>query len=162
MQSKVQRLVKRDLVSVLKELLNQGEGILALQVFEEVRKEHWYKPQLSVYVDMITVLANNGLHEKVEHICSYLLRECLEPDTEGFNMLLRTLLNFGFNHAAMDCFRLMKLWESEPDESTFRILIHGLESNGEIDLSVAVKHEAEKYFDGHLEFLEEKEEAVLT
>jgi len=129
-------------------------------VFEEVRKEHWYKPQLSVYIDMITVLANNDLYDKVEQICSYLKKEYLEPDTEGFNMLLKTLLNLGFNNTAMDCFRLMKLWESEPDESTFRILIHGLESNGEMDLSVAVKREAEKYFDGHLEFLEEKEEMV--
>lgn len=111
---------------------------------------------------MITVLANNGLHENVRHVCSYLLKECLEPDTEGFNMLLRTLLNFGFNHTAMDCFRLMKLWESEPDESTFRILVHGLESKGEMDLSIAVKHEADKYFDGQLEFLEEKEETVLN
>lgn len=127
-----------------------------------MRKEHWYKPQLSVYVDMITVLANNGLKEKVEQICSYLKKECLEPDTEGFNMLLRTLLNFGFNNTAMDCFRLMKLWESEPDESTFRILIKGLESNGELDLLLSVKDEAEKYFDGNLEFLEEEEQLVLN
>ncbi|ONK68673.1 uncharacterized protein A4U43_C05F14700 [Asparagus officinalis] len=150
------------MVAVLKELQNQGEGTLAFQVFEEVRKEHWYKPQLSVYVDMITVLANNGLKEKVEQICSYLKKECLEPDTEGFNMLLRTLLNFGFNNTAMDCFRLMKLWESEPDESTFRILINGLESNGELDLLLSVKDEAEKYFDGNLEFLEEGEQLILN
>ncbi|XP_020268109.1 pentatricopeptide repeat-containing protein At2g35130-like [Asparagus officinalis] len=111
---------------------------------------------------MITVLANNGLKEKVEQICSYLKKECLEPDTEGFNMLLRTLLNFGFNNTAMDCFRLMKLWESEPDESTFRILINGLESNGELDLLLSVKDEAEKYFDGNLEFLEEGEQLILN
>ncbi|KAJ6828696.1 putative pentatricopeptide repeat-containing protein [Iris pallida] len=160
--SRIRRLLKRDMVAVLRELLSQGEGMLVLQVFEEVRKEDWYKPQLSIYTDMITVLARNKLIDKVEQICSYLKMERLEPDTEGYNSLLGTLLEFGFNHTAMDCFRLMKLWECEPEESTYRILINGLESNGEMDLSTAVRHEAEEYFGGQLGFLEEKEEMVLS
>lgn len=162
LESKVRRLVKFDMIAVLRELLRQGEALLSLQVFEEVRKEYWYKPQLTVYVDIIRVLASNDLPEKVEQVCSYLKMECLEADTEGFNVLLSSLLEFGFTRTAMDCFRLMKLWESEPDESTFRILINGLESKGEIDLSTAIRQEAENFFGGPLEFLEEREEVVLV
>ncbi|XP_072992236.1 protein THYLAKOID ASSEMBLY 8-like, chloroplastic [Typha latifolia] len=159
-ESKLRRLIKTDMVAVLKELLNQEEGLLAFQVFEEIRKEYWYKPQLLLYVDMISVLASSGLHEKVEKVCSFLKVEYLEPDTEGFNLLLKKLLEFGFTQLSMDCFRLMKLWESEPDESTYSILINGLDSKGEKDLSFSVRLEAENYFGGPIDFLEEKEELV--
>ncbi|PKU81549.1 pentatricopeptide repeat-containing protein At1g62350-like [Dendrobium catenatum] len=154
-ETKVRRLVKFDLVAVLRELQWQGEAILAFQVFEELRREHWYKPQVSIYVDIISVLAKSGLYEKVEQVCSYLKTECLEPDTEGFNLLMKTLLEYGFTQTAMDCFRLMKLWESEPDEHTFRILISGLESNGDKDSAIAIRAEAKKQLGRTLEFFEE-------
>ncbi|WOK95405.1 pentatricopeptide repeat-containing protein [Canna indica] len=160
--AKVRRLIKGDMVAVLRELQSQGEGLLALEVFEEVRKEHWYKPQLSLYNDMIRVLASCSLTEKVEHVLSYLKMEHLDADTEGFNLLLRTLLDFGYIQPAMECFRLMKLWESEPDLSTYVILINGLKAKEEIDLSNLVRQEAEQHFGESLEFLEQNEETVLT
>uniref|UniRef100_A0A1D1Y6F0 Pentatricopeptide repeat-containing protein At2g35130 n=1 Tax=Anthurium amnicola TaxID=1678845 RepID=A0A1D1Y6F0_9ARAE len=109
---------------------------------------------------MITVLARNGLLKQIELVCSFLKMESWGPDTEGFNSLLRTLLHLGFIHTTMDCFRLMKLWESDPDESTFRILINGLESKGEMYISVTVREEAQKLFGTSLHFLEEDEEMV--
>eukprot|EP00262_Sarcandra_glabra_P009019 TRINITY_DN22994_c0_g1_i1.p1 TRINITY_DN22994_c0_g1~~TRINITY_DN22994_c0_g1_i1.p1 ORF type:complete len:240 (-),score=42.17 TRINITY_DN22994_c0_g1_i1:77-796(-) len=160
-QSKVKRLLKFDLIAVLRELQRQNEAILALQVFEDVRKEHWYKPQVSVYADMIAVLASNGLFEKVELLFSYMKMESLDADTAGFNGLLRTLMEFNITQTSMECFYLMKEVGCEPDESTFRILINGFESKGEDGLSAIVRQEAEKYFGGSLEFLEEEETAVL-
>lgn len=151
-ETKVRRLVKFDLIAVLRELQTQGEALLAFQVFKELRREHWYKPKVSIYVDMISVLAKNGLHEKVEQACSYLKMERLEPDTEGFNLLLNTLLEHGFTQTALDCFRLMKLWESEPDEFTYRILLDGLKCHGDNDASIAVRDEAERQLGGPLEF----------
>lgn len=109
---------------------------------------------------MITVLASNGLYKEVDQICSYLKKEQWEADTEGFNSLLKTLFEFGFTQTAMDCFRLMKLWESEPDDLTYRILIHGLESKGEADLSVTIREEAKEHFGETLDFLDEKEETA--
>ncbi|RWV77808.1 hypothetical protein BHE74_00036253 [Ensete ventricosum] len=134
--------------------------LIANQVFDEVRREHWYKPKLSVYNDMIKVLASCGLPEKVEKVCSCLKMEHLDADTEGFNLVLRTLLDFGFVQAAMDGFRLMKLWESEPDESTYAILINCLEALGEIDLSVLVREEAEQHVGGPLVFLEKRDDEM--
>uniref|UniRef100_A0A1D1Z180 Pentatricopeptide repeat-containing protein At3g46870 n=1 Tax=Anthurium amnicola TaxID=1678845 RepID=A0A1D1Z180_9ARAE len=162
MESKVRRLIKSDMMAVLGELQQQNQAFLALQVFEEVRRENWYQPKLSVYVDMITVLARNGLLKQIELVCSFLKMESWGPDTEGFNSLLRTLLDFGFIHTTMDCFRLMKLWESDPDESTFRILINGLESKGEMDISATVREEAQKLLGKSLDFLEEGEEMVCA
>lgn len=136
------------------------------QVFEEIRKEYWYKPQVSYYADMVAVVASNGLFEKVHLLFSYLKAEILNADAdaeaEGFNALLTTLMEFGIYEVIMECFQLMKEVGCEPDESTFRILINGFESKGEMDLSAIVRQEAEKYFDESLEFLLEKEEEAVS
>ncbi|KAF8406743.1 hypothetical protein HHK36_008835 [Tetracentron sinense] len=158
-ESKVKRLLKFDLIAVLRELQRQNQAPLALQVFEDVRKEYWYKPQVLLYADMITMLANNGLFEKVELLFLYLKMEYnLEGDTESFNAMLRTLMEFSMTGLAMECLPLMKVVGCEPDKSTFKILINGLESKGETGLAAIVRQEAEKYFGSSLEFLEEKED----
>ncbi|XP_078432685.1 protein THYLAKOID ASSEMBLY 8-like, chloroplastic [Wolffia australiana] len=159
MESKVRRLLKFDMMAVLGELQRQDEAFLALQVFEEIRKEHWYKPNLSVYVDLISLLARSGSPAQVEQVYSYLMMERWNPDTKGFNSLFQTLLDLGRVRQAMDCFRLMKLWESDPDEQTFKILILGFESVGEKETAASLRSEAEKIF-GSLDFLTEEEEAV--
>ncbi|GJN02597.1 hypothetical protein PR202_ga19964 [Eleusine coracana subsp. coracana] len=153
-EPKLRRLLKADLVAVFRELAAQGEALLALQVFEEIWKEHWYRPRLLWYVDLVTVLASKGLRSEVEKACSYLKREQLEPDTEGFNLLLKALLDAGFTQLAMDCFRLMKLWDSDPDRVTYRTLIRGLESLGKMILSADLRLEAESEY-GSLDFLDE-------
>lgn len=166
--SKVRRLIKFDLIALLRELQRQNEALLSLQVFEEIRKEYWYKPQVSVYADMVAVVASNGLFEKVHLLFSYLRAEILNADAdadaeaEGFNALLTTLMEFGIYEVVMECFQLMKEVGCEPDESTFRILINGFESKGEMDLSAIVRQEAEKYFGESLEFLLEKEEEAVS
>lgn len=112
---------------------------------------------------MITVLATNGMFEMVERVFLYLQMESsLEADTENFNSLLRTLMEFSIIRLAMECFHLMQVVGCEPDKSTFRILINGLESKGETDLSAIVRKEAEKNFGGSLEFLEEQEDVTLS
>ncbi|KAJ3707638.1 hypothetical protein LUZ61_011343 [Rhynchospora tenuis] len=150
----VQRLIKRDMVAVMRELLSQGEPLLALLVFEEIRKEHWYRPQLSMYVDIISLLASSNLTKELQHTCSLLKREYhLQADTETFNLLLQVLLEFGHLHLALDSFRLMKLWDCEPDQDTYTILIPKLQSMGEIDVSHSLRLEAKRRYGTSLDFL---------
>ncbi|WVZ86082.1 hypothetical protein U9M48_032923 [Paspalum notatum var. saurae] len=155
-EPKLRRLLKADMVAVFRELAAQGEALLALQVFDEIRKEHWYKPRLLWYVDLVTVLASKGLQSEVDKACSYLKREQLEPDTDGFNLLLKALLDAGFTQLAMDCFRLMKLWDSDPDRTTYTTLIKGVESLGKMELTAGIRLEAENDY-GSLDFLNEVE-----
>ncbi|XP_004290086.1 PREDICTED: pentatricopeptide repeat-containing protein At3g46870-like isoform X2 [Fragaria vesca subsp. vesca] len=54
--SKFRRLLKLDMMAVLKDLLRQNECFLALKVFQDIRKEYWYKPQVMLYADMIKAL----------------------------------------------------------------------------------------------------------
>ncbi|XP_078165840.1 vacuolar sorting protein 9 domain protein [Carex rostrata] len=160
-REKVQRLIKKDMVAAMRELLSQDEALLALFVFEEIRKEHWYRPQLLMYLDIISVLAKLNLQEELEQICSYLKREYyLEADTERFNLLIGVLMESGFVNLAVDCYRLMKLWEHEPDRDTYRILIHGLESRGNLDISHSIRVHAKKQFGASLDFLEKKEDTA--
>lgn len=103
------------------------------------------------------MLASKGLLSEVSKACSYLKREQLEPDTDGFNLLLKTLLDAEFTQLTMDCFRLMKLWNSEPDRITYRTLINGLESLGEMDLSAKMRLEAENDYGDLWDYLDEEE-----
>ncbi|KAF5184250.1 Pentatricopeptide repeat, partial [Thalictrum thalictroides] len=131
-------------------------------VFEDVRKEYWYKPQLLLYANMIHMLANNNLLEKVDLLLFYLKIEMLRLDadinTEGFNVLLQTLMDYSFTTHAMECFQLMKEVKCDLNEATFKILVIGLESKGETGLSSMLRQEAQKYIGWPLECLEQKEE----
>ncbi|XP_052191823.1 protein THYLAKOID ASSEMBLY 8, chloroplastic-like [Diospyros lotus] len=157
--SNFKRLLKSDMMAVLRELLRQNQCLLALQVFEHVRKEYWYKPQVSLYAEIISVLGSNGLYESIVVVFEELKMENgLDPDREALNALLESLMSFNNPRLAMECFYLMKLLGCEPDKSSFRILINGLESKGETGLSAVVRHEAEKYYGQTLELLQEEEE----
>ncbi|KAL0888271.1 hypothetical protein Bca101_012254 [Brassica carinata] len=177
--SKIRRLLKFDIVAVLRELLRQNECSLALkvhlslspcsfccvltrvrfQVFEEIRKEYWYKPQVRLYADMITVMADNALVEEVNHLYAAMKSEKgLMADIESFNTLLVILLNHKLFELVMDCYAFMQSIGYEPDRSSFRILVQGLESNGEMDLSGTVRQDALEYYGESLEFTEEIED----
>ncbi|KAL3731032.1 hypothetical protein ACJRO7_027974 [Eucalyptus globulus] len=154
------RLLKRDMVEVLRELLRQSRCDLALKVFEDIRKEYWYKAQVLLYAEMFSVFAGNGLFEDVKLLYLYLRTEDnIEPHLEGFNSVLRTFISFSLVELAADCYYFMKEIGCEPDRSSFRILINGLESMGEQVASAKLREEAQKYY-GDLEFLQETEEMI--
>ncbi|PQQ20859.1 pentatricopeptide repeat-containing protein [Prunus yedoensis var. nudiflora] len=159
---KFRRLLKLDMMAVLRDLLRQNECFLALKVFEDIRKEHWYRPQVSLYADMIKVMASNELFEQVELLCLCLKKETnLQPELEAFNALLTTLISFNIPKLAMECYYLMKEVGCEPDRSSFRILINGLESMGETGFSGILRQDAQQYYGESLEFLEENEEMAV-
>lgn len=131
-----------------------------LQVFEDIQKEYWYKAQVLLYAEMFSVFAGNGLFEDVKLLYLYLRTEDnIEPHLEGFNSVLRTFISFSLVELAADCYYFMKEIGCEPDRSSFRILINGLESMGEQVASAKLREEAQKYY-GDLEFLQETEEMV--
>nr|GEV71545.1 hypothetical protein [Tanacetum cinerariifolium] len=116
--SKFSRLLKFDMMAILRELLCQDQSLLALVVFAEIQKEHWYKPDVSLYAEIILVLAKNGLFDKVDWIFLELESEKgrLEAKKTGdFNKLLQTLTSYNLIELTMDCFELMKEVGCEPD-----------------------------------------------
>lgn len=134
-----------------------------LQVFEDIRMEYWYKPQVLLYADMIKVMAKNELFEQVELLCLCLKKEAnLQPDIEGFNVLLTALISFNLPNLAMECYYLMKEVGCEPDRSSFRVLIKGLESMGETGPLGIVRQDAQNLYGESLEFLGKNEEMAAS
>lgn len=114
---------------------------------------------MKLYADMIAVFACNGLFKETELLYSYLKSESsLDPDIMGFNALFNALINNKFTHLVMDSYDLMKAVRCEPDRSSFRILINGLESIGETEFSAIFRRDAQQYYGESLDFLEEEEE----
>ncbi|KAI3824176.1 hypothetical protein L1987_05625 [Smallanthus sonchifolius] len=161
--SKFSRLLKFDMMAILRELLRQDHCVLALMVFVEIQKEHWYKPEVSLYAEIILALGRNSLYDKVDIIVLELKREKdrLEAKTEGFNVLLEALTSYNLVEHAMDCFELMKEVGCEPDRSTFKLLVGQLESKGETRLSESIRQEAYKCYGDSLEFVDEQEEMAM-
>ncbi|CAM8907272.1 unnamed protein product [Rhodiola kirilowii] len=122
----------------------------------------WYKPHVLLLADIIAVFATNELFDQVQflHSCLKVDSHRIEPGIEEFNFLLRALVGYKINVLAVDCFYLMKELGCEPDRSSFRILINGLEVDGETDESAVLRREAKKYYGESLEFLKDEEEPV--
>ncbi|KAH9321005.1 hypothetical protein KI387_015644 [Taxus chinensis] len=150
-QTKIERLLKKDLLSVLSELQRQDQCDLALQVFETVRKEMWYKPNLSLYADMIMMLGRNKLIEKVEALLLTMQEEGLKPDTRVCTEIIGSFFQVGMVDSALKTFELMKQTECHPDKSTFTVLFEGLKSLGELQLSEAIREECVQYLGEPLE-----------
>lgn len=112
---------------------------------------------------MIKVMVSNELFEQVELLCLCLKKETnLQPDIEGFNALLTTSISFNLPKLSMECYYLMKGVGCEPDRSSFRVLIKGLESMGETGPLGIVRQDAQHLYGESLEFLEENEEMAVS
>ncbi|KAJ9701647.1 hypothetical protein PVL29_006842 [Vitis rotundifolia] len=159
--SRVSRLLKSDLLDTLAELQRQGELDLTLKVFEFIRKEVWYKPDLSLYSDMIMMLGKRKLIEMAEGLFSELKKEGLEPDTRVYTEMIGAYLQVGMTEKAMEMYGLMKASGCVPDKLTLTILIRNLENAGEEELAAGVKKECEEYVDYPKKFLEEIEKKYV-
>ena len=126
-------------------------------MFEFIRKEVWYKPDLSLYSDMIMILGKKKLIEMAEGLFSELKKEGLEPDTRVYTEMIGAYLQVGMTEKAMEMYGLMKASGCAPDKLTLTILIRNLENAGEEELAAGVKKECEEYVDYPKKFLEEIE-----
>jgi len=82
-------------------------------------------------------------------------KEGLQPDTKAFTQLLTTFLRVGLPQNAMETYYLMKQSGCKMDEYTFKVLINGLQSLGELDLAVAISREYKQFLDGYMGFLKD-------
>lgn len=155
--SKISRLLKADLLDALAELQRQNELDLALKVFNFVRKEVWYVPDLSLYNPMIAIFGKNKMIEMVEQLFSELRNEGLEPDTRTYTEVIGAYFNVDMVTKAMEAYELMKALGHVPDKLTLTILIRNLERAGDKNLVEMVKKECADHFDYPQKFIKEVE-----
>ncbi|KAI3885532.1 hypothetical protein MKW92_009733 [Papaver armeniacum] len=151
--NRLSRLLKEDLIATLTELQRQNELELSLKVFGFVRKELWYKPDLSLYSDLIYMFGKNKLIEKAEELFLELQREGLKPNTRTYTEMIGAFIQVDMIEKAMSLYASMKESGCTPDKLTLTILIRNLEKAGEEELASTVKKDCEEYVENPEEFL---------
>ncbi|XP_059430235.1 pentatricopeptide repeat-containing protein At1g62350-like [Corylus avellana] len=107
-RSHVSRLLKSDLVAVLAEFQRQEQVFLCMKLYDVVRKEIWYRPDMFFYRDMLMMLARNKKVDEVKQVWEDLKREEVLFDQHTFGDLIRAFLDSGLPSDAMDIYDEMR------------------------------------------------------
>ncbi|XVE81001.1 hypothetical protein DITRI_Ditri15bG0027300 [Diplodiscus trichospermus] len=153
--TRLSRLLKADLLDTLAELQRQNEFHLALKVFEFLRKEEWYKSDLSLYCDMIQLLGKNRMIEMAEQLFGEVEKDGLKPDTRAFTEMIGAYLQVGMIERAMETYERLKASACSPDKLTFTILIRNLENAGKEELAAVLKKDCIEYLEDPQRFFKD-------
>ncbi|RDX95982.1 Pentatricopeptide repeat-containing protein, partial [Mucuna pruriens] len=125
-RSGVSRLLKSDLVAVLAEFQRQNQVFLSMKLYDIVRKEIWYRPDMFFYRDMLMMLARNRSVEEVKRVWDDLKVEGVLFDQHTFGDIIRAFLDNGLPSEAMDIYEEMKQSPEPPLSLPFRVILKGL------------------------------------
>lgn len=124
--SHVSRLLKSDLVSVLAEFQRQNLVFLSMKLYDVVRKEIWYRPDMFFYRDMLMMLARNRKVDESRQVWEDLKREEVLFDQHTFGDLVRAYLDSELPSEAMDIYDEMRRSPDSPLSLPFRVILKGL------------------------------------
>ncbi|XP_025014358.2 pentatricopeptide repeat-containing protein At1g62350 [Ricinus communis] len=125
-KSHVSRLLKSDLVSVLAEFQRQDQVFLCMKLYDVVRKEIWYRPDMFFYRDMLMMLARNKKVDEVKLVWQDLKREGVLFDQHTFGDIIRAFLDSELPSEAMDIYEEMRQSPEIPLSLPFRVILKGL------------------------------------
>ncbi|KAG4920432.1 hypothetical protein JHK86_049245 [Glycine max] len=125
-RSSVSRLLKSDLVAVLAEFQRQNQFFLCVKLYDIVRKEIWYRPDMFFYRDMLMMLARNKRVEEAKKVWGDLKTEEVLFDQHTFGDIIRAFLDNGLPSEAMDIYEEMRQSPEPPLSLPFRVILKGL------------------------------------
>ncbi|XP_015873659.3 pentatricopeptide repeat-containing protein At1g62350 [Ziziphus jujuba] len=125
-RSHVSRLLKSDLVAVLAEFQRQDQVFLSMKIYDVVRKEIWYKPDMFFYRDMLMMLARNKKVDESKQVWEDLKREGVLFDQHTFGDIIRAYLDSGLPSEAMEIYDEMRRSPDPPISLPFRVILKGL------------------------------------
>ncbi|KAK7273825.1 hypothetical protein RIF29_14889 [Crotalaria pallida] len=125
-RSQVSRLLKSDLVAVLAEFQRQDQVFLCMKLYDIVRKEIWYRPDMFFYRDMLVMLARNQRVEETKRVWNDLKGEEVLFDQHTFGDLIRAFLDGGLPLEAMEIYDEMRQSPDPPLSLPFRVILKGL------------------------------------
>lgn len=126
MKTHVARLLKSDLLAVLAEFQRQDEIFLALKIFDAVRKEIWYKPDMFLYKDMLITLARNKKGEEAMQVWKDMKAENIHVDQHTYADIIRVFLDHGSPLEAINLYEEMRQSPDLPLELPYRVVLKGL------------------------------------
>ncbi|KAF5727593.1 pentatricopeptide repeat-containing protein [Tripterygium wilfordii] len=125
-QSQVSRLLRTDLLAVLAEFQRQDQVFLCMKLYEVVRKEIWYRPDMYFYRDMLMMLARNKNVDETKRVWQDLKREEVLFDQHTFGDIMRAFLDSGLPSEAMAIYDEMRNSPDPPISLPFRVILKGL------------------------------------
>jgi len=125
-KSHVSRLLKSDLVAVLAEFQRQDLVSLSMKLYDVVRKEIWYRPDMFFYRDMLMMLARNKKVDEAKRVWEDLKREEVLFDQHTFGDIMRAFLDGGLPSKAMDIYEEMRRSPDPPLSLPYRVILKGL------------------------------------
>ncbi|KAL3720980.1 hypothetical protein ACJRO7_005747 [Eucalyptus globulus] len=140
------RLLKADLLAALRELLRQDRCALALQVLAVARSEHG-PVALSLYADVASALARQGMGEEIDALVEELEREegPVEWGDKAVPRLLKAVIGAGRRGAAVRIYGMMRRsgWGpgAKSEDHAVKVLSRGLRRMGEVGLADEIDKE---------------------
>lgn len=125
-KSHVSRLLKSDLVAVLAEFQRQDLVSLSMKLYDVVREEIWYRPDMFFYRDMLMMLARNKKVDEAKRVWEDLKREEVLFDQHTFGDIMRAFLDGGLPSEAMDIYEEMRRSPDPPLSLPYRVILKGL------------------------------------
>ncbi|KAM5584584.1 hypothetical protein ABKV19_004117 [Rosa sericea] len=119
-RSHVSRLLKSDLLAVLAEFQRQD------QIYNVVRKEIWYRPDMFFYRDMLMMLARNRKVDEAKQVWEDLKGEEVLFDQHTFGDIIRAFLESELPSEAMGIYDEMRRSPEPPISLAFRVILKGL------------------------------------
>ncbi|CAK7330651.1 unnamed protein product [Dovyalis caffra] len=125
-KSNVSRLLRSDLVAVLAELQRQDQVFLCMKLYDVVRREIWYRPDMFFFRDMLMMLARNKKVDEAKQVWQDLRREEVLFDQHTFGDIMRAFLDNGLPSEAMEIYEEMRQSPDPPISLPFRVILKGL------------------------------------
>ncbi|CAA6661845.1 unnamed protein product [Spirodela intermedia] len=129
-KSHVCRLLRSDLLAVLAELQRQN------LIYEVVRKEIWYRPDMFFYRDMLVMLARNGDAEAAKRVWGDSRKEEVLFDQHTYGDLVRAFCDGGLPDLGMEFYGEMRRSPDPPLSLPFRVILKGLLRHPELRTKV--------------------------
>ncbi|KAJ0084230.1 hypothetical protein Patl1_29347 [Pistacia atlantica] len=95
-------------------------------LYDLVRREIWYRPDMFFYRDMLMMLARNKKVNEAKWVWEDLKREEVLFDQHTFGDIVRAFLDSGLPSEAMDIYDEMRRSPDPPISLPFRVILKGL------------------------------------
>lgn len=97
-----------------------------LQIYEIVRREIWYRPDMFFYRDMIMMLARNKRVDEAKRVWEDLKKEEVLFDQHTFGDIVRSFLDNALLSQAMEFYDEMRQSPDPPLCLPYRVILKGL------------------------------------
>lgn len=145
LKTMVTRLLQFDMLAALTELRRQNECELVLKVFDIVRKEFWYKPDETLFSELVITFARKKQMEGVDKLYSLADTDGLQPSVGFYTEVVNAHVGSGNLRKALDVYDDMRKAGFAPCDPAYGVLRKALANNGDFESVAALDKEYKQF-----------------